>query len=109
MKNYKIAVLAGDGIGPEITQEAVKVLKLIEERNDVSFELMPALFGACAYFATGDAFPQETKEICDSADAILKGPIGLSHEESKNIPIDKQPERGALLPMRRRYNTYANF
>ncbi len=109
MKNYKIAILAGDGIGPEITAEAVKVLKLIEERNDVSFELMPALFGACAYFASGDAFPQETKDICDSADAILKGPIGLSHEESKNIPIDKQPERGALLPMRRRYNTYANF
>ena len=109
MKNYKIAILEGDGIGPEITKEAVKVLKLIEQRNDVSFELFPALFGACAYFKTGDAFPQETKDICDSADAILKGPIGLSHEESKNIPIDKQPERGALLPMRRRYNTYANF
>ena len=109
MKNYKIAILAGDGIGPEITEEAVKVLKLVEKRNDVSFELIPALFGACAYFATGDAFPQETKDICDSADAILKGPIGLSHEESKNIPIDEQPERGALLPMRRRYNTYANF
>jgi len=109
MKNYKIAVLAGDGIGPEITQEALKVLKLVEERNDVTFELLPALFGACAYFETGDAFPQETKDICDNADAILKGPIGLSHEESKNIPIDKQPERGALLPMRRRYNTYANF
>jgi 3-isopropylmalate dehydrogenase len=109
MKNYKIAILEGDGIGPEITREAVKGLKLIEQRNAVSFELLPALFGACAYFKTGDAFPQETKDICDSADAILKGPIGLSHEESKNIPIDKQPERGALLPMRRRYNTYANF
>jgi len=109
MKNYKVAVLAGDGIGPEITQEALKVLKLVEQRNDVTFELLPALFGACAYFEKGDAFPQETKDICDSADAILKGPIGLSHEESKNIPIDKQPERGALLPMRRRYNTYANF
>jgi len=109
MKHYKIAVLAGDGIGPEITQEAIKVLKLIEERNDVKFELMPALFGACAYFATGDAFPQATIDICDQADAILKGPIGLSHEESKKIPVDKQPERGALLPMRRRYNTYANF
>ena len=44
MKNYKIAVMAGDGIGPEIMAEAVKVLKLVEERNDVSFELMPALF-----------------------------------------------------------------
>ena len=109
MKHYKIAVLAGDGIGPEITQEAIKVLKVIEERNPVKFELLPALFGACAYFATGDAFPEETIAICDQADAILKGPIGLSHEESKKIPVDKQPERGALLPMRRRYNTYANF
>jgi len=109
MKNYKIAVMAGDGIGPEIMQEAVKVLKLVEERNDVSFELMPALFGACGYFEKGDAFPQETKDICDQADAIIKGPIGLSHEESKKIPVDKQPERGALLPMRRRYKTYANY
>jgi 3-isopropylmalate dehydrogenase len=109
MKHYKIAVLAGDGIGPEITQEAIKVLKVIEERNFVKFELMPAAFGACAYFEFGDAFPQSTIDICDKADAILKGPIGLSHEESKKIPIDKQPERGALLPMRRSYNTYANF
>ena len=109
MKTYKIAVLAGDGIGPEITREALKVLEVIEERNAVRFDLMPAAFGACAYFETGDAFPQGTIDICDAADAILKGPIGLSHEEAKKIPIDKQPERGALLPMRRRYNTYANF
>lgn len=109
MKNYKIAILAGDGIGPEITAEAVKVLKVIEERNDVSFELLSAAFGACAYFESGSAFPHQTKAICDEADAILKGPIGLSHEDSKRIPIDEQPERGALLPLRRRYNTYANF
>lgn len=109
MKSYSIAVLAGDGIGPEITREAIKVLELIEERNDVKFELLPAAFGACAYFEFGDAFPQATIDICDRADAILKGPIGLNHEDSKRIPIDKQPERGALLPLRRRYNTYANF
>ena len=53
----KILLLPGDGIGPEIMQEAIKVLKLVEQRNDVTFELMPALFGACAYFETGDAFP----------------------------------------------------
>lgn len=109
MKHYKIAVLAGDGIGPEITQEAIKVLKLVEQRNQVKFELLDADFGACAYFKHGDAFPQSTIDICDHADAILKGPIGLSHEESKQIPVEKQPERGALLPLRRRYNTYANF
>lgn len=109
MKHYKIAVLAGDGIGPEITNEAIKVLKVIEKRNHVHFDLMPAAFGACAYFEYGDAFPQSTIDVCDKADAILKGPIGLNHEDSKKIPVEKQPERGALLPMRRRYNTYANY
>ena len=80
MKHYKIAVLAGDGIGPEITAEAVKILKLIEQRNPVRFELMPTAFGACAYFEYGDAFPQATIDICDQADAIIKGPkIGRAH------------------------------
>ena len=109
MKNYKIALLQGDGIGPEIMAEAVKVFRLVEERNDVTFELIEADFGASAYFKCGHPFPEETKAICDEADAIIKGPIGLSHEESKKIPVDMQPERGALLPMRRRYNTFANF
>ena len=109
MKVYKIAVLAGDGIGPEITAEAIKLLQLIDERNNIQFELQDAPFGASAYFETGSSFPEETISICDNADAILKGPIGLSHEASKTIPIDQQPERGALLPMRRRYDTFANF
>lgn len=109
MKSYKIALLDGDGIGPEITVEAVKILKLVAERNKVDFQLTHAPFGASAWFSHGSAFPEETKAICDAADAILKGPIGLSHEESKKIPVDQQPERGALLPLRRRYNTYANF
>jgi len=81
MQSYKIALLAGDGIGPEIMREAVKVLDLVQERNDVEFELLPAAFGASAWFECGDAFPEATKAICDQADAILKGTIGLSHEE----------------------------
>ena len=109
MKNYKIAILAGDGIGEEIMQQAVKALRFVEQRNDVSFELIPALFGAAAWFETGQSFPDESKEICDEVDAILKGPIGLGVEESKQIPVDQQPERGGLLPMRQRYDTYANF
>jgi len=110
MSKYKIALLDGDGIGPEIMVEAVKVLKLVEARNPgVEFELIHTPFGASAYFECGDPFPEKTRQICDEADAILKGPIGLNHEESKKIPVDKQPERGALLPLRRRYNTYANF
>ena len=110
MKTYKIALLAGDGIGPEVMKQAVKVLKAVEARNpEVAFELNEALFGAVAYFETGKSFPAETIAICDEADAILKGTIGLNHEDSKKIPVDEQPERGALLPLRRRYNTYANF
>ena len=109
MSSYKIALLDGDGIGPEIMAEAIKVLDLIADRNDVSFELIHAPFGASAYFSHGHSFPEETKAVCDTADAILKGPIGLNHEDSKKIPIDMQPERGALLPLRRRYNTFANF
>ena len=109
MSTHKIALLDGDGIGPEIMAEAVKILNLVAERNQVNFELESGAFGATAYFSHGDSFPDETKALCDSADAILKGPIGLSHEESKKIPVDMQPERGALLPLRRRYDTFANF
>lgn len=107
--NYKIAILPGDGIGPEIMKEGVKVLKVIEQRNDVSFELVEAPFGAGAWFSHGASFPEDTKVLVDEADAVIKGPIGLGHEESKQIPTDEQPERGALLPMRRRLNTFANF
>lgn len=110
MKNYKIALLAGDAIGPECMKEAVKVLKAVEARNDdVQFELIDALFGANAYFEVGNAFPDDTKKICDEADAVLKGPVGLSYEETKKIPVDMQPERGAILPLRRHLNTYANL
>ena len=105
MSTHKIALLDGDGIGPEIMAEAVKILNLVAERNQVNFELESGAFGATAYFSHGNSFPDETKALCDSADAILKGPIGLSHEESKKIPVDMQPERGALLPLRRRYDT----
>ena len=109
MTVYKIAVLDGDGIGPEIMSEAVKILDLVATRNNIEFDLHRGAFGANAYFDHGHPFPEATKQLCDSADAILKGPIGLSHEESRKIPVDMQPERGALLPLRRRYNTFANF
>ncbi len=106
---FRIALLEGDGIGPEVTREAVKVLLAVGRRAGVEFQLEPALFGGQAYFATGSAFPEETQRICDEAEAILKGPIGLSHEDSEKIPPDERPERGALLPLRRRYNTFANI
>ena len=109
MTAYKIALLDGDGIGPEITAEAVKILNLVASRSNLELDLQHGAFGANAYFDHGHSFPETTKALCDSADAILKGPIGLNHEESKKIPVDMQPERGALLPLRRRYNTFANI
>lgn len=109
MTAYKIALLDGDGIGPEIMAEAVKILNLVASRQNIDFDLQHGAFGANAFFDHGHPFPEATKQLCDTADAILKGPIGLNHEESKKIPVDMQPERGALLPLRRRYNTYANI
>ena len=108
-EKHTIAVLEGDGIGPEIMAVALKVLHAVESGSGHEFELRHASFGGKAWFDCGSAFPDETKQVCDECDAILKGPIGLSFEESKKIPIDEQPERGALLPLRRRYNTFANF
>ena len=109
MQTKKIAILAGDGIGPEIMREAIKVLKLVEQRNDIRFELTEAPFGAAAYFECGHPFPEETKKICDESDAILKGPVGLNYAESEKIPVELRPERGAILPLRKRLNTYANL
>lgn len=104
-----IAMLDGDGIGPEIMAEAVKVLELAAERCGLELELVPGAFGAGAWFSHGRAFPDETRALCDAADAILKGPIGLSHEETLKIPEEERPERSALLPLRSRYDTFANF
>jgi 3-isopropylmalate dehydrogenase len=71
MTTKKIALLDGDGIGPEIMAEAVKILDLVAERNAIEFELVHGAFGASAYFSHGDSFPEETKALCDSADAFL--------------------------------------
>ena len=106
---YKVAVLAGDAIGPEIMAQAVRVFDVIQQHRDVAFELIDAPFGAGAYFEHGKAFPDSTKAVCDEADAILKGPVGLSFEESRKIPVEEQAERGAILPLRARFDTFANF
>ena len=106
---YRIAILPGDAIGPEIMAQAVRVFDVVQRHRDVAFDLIECPFGASAYFSHGKAFPDETKAICDEVDAILKGPVGLSHEESQKIPVEEQAERGAILPLRARYNTFANF
>lgn len=109
MKHYSVAVLTGDGIGPEVVREALKVLRFIGERGTARFDVVEVPFGAGAYFEHGNPFPAQTIEACDKADAILKGPVGLAYEQAIRIPADMQPERAAVLPLRSRYNTFANL
>jgi len=105
----KVAVLSGDGIGPEIMTQALRVIDLLIEQRRIDVEIIHAPFGAGSYFDHGHPFPDQTKKICDESDIILKGPVGLNHQDSKKIPIELQPERAAILALRQRYDTFANF
>ncbi|MCA6075471.1 3-isopropylmalate dehydrogenase [Fulvivirga sedimenti] len=104
--NKKIAVLSGDGIGPEVTHQAVQVLESVADRFGHQFIFEEALIGACAIDQTGDPFPQDTEQVCRNADAILFGAIG--HPKYDNDPSAKvRPEQG-LLAMRKKLGLYAN-
>jgi 3-isopropylmalate dehydrogenase len=108
MKNeYNIALLAGDGIGPEIVAEAVRVLDAAAARFGFTLRYTPALVGGAAIDAVGDPYPAETDAICKAADAILFGAIG--HPRFDGDPTAKvRPEQG-LLRMRRSLGLYANL
>lgn len=106
MKTYKLAVLKGDGIGPEVIDEALKVLKSITEVFDIHFELEESLIGACAIDATGNPLPAETLKKCKTADAVLLGAIG--DPKYDNDPNSKvRPEQG-LLQLRKSLGLFAN-
>jgi 3-isopropylmalate dehydrogenase len=100
---HKIAVLAGDGIGPEVTAEAVKVLKATGA--DLTFE--NALVGGVAYDDKGHPLPKETLDLCKAADAVILGAVG-GPKYDQIQPPELRPEVGALLPLRRELNLYAN-
>ncbi|DAB27551.1 MAG: 3-isopropylmalate dehydrogenase [Sulfurimonas sp. RIFOXYD12_FULL_33_39] len=106
MKRYKIALIKGDGIGPEIIDEAVKVLDSVASCFDFYFEYVEALMGGCAYDITGDPLPQETINISLSSDAVLFGAIGGTKWD--NLPREKRPESG-LLRFRKELGVYANL
>lgn len=104
---YKIAILNGDGIGPEVTAQSIKVLKAIAEQFNHEFIFTEALIGADAIDKTGNPLPQETIDICLSSDAILFGAIG--HPKYDNDPTAKvRPEQG-LLALRQALQLYANI
>lgn len=103
----KIAVLPGDGIGPEIIAEAIKVLKAVENKFKHQFEYVYGLIGADAIDKVGNPYPDETHQLCLSADAILFGAIG--DPKYDNDPSAKiRPEQG-LLKMRAALGLYANI
>ncbi|OQY19770.1 MAG: 3-isopropylmalate dehydrogenase [Desulfobacteraceae bacterium 4572_35.1] len=106
-KSFKVAVLPGDGIGPEVMTEALKVLAAIEDKYSVSFDKTMANVGGAGIDKEGKALPETTIDICKSSDAILFGSVGGPKWET--LPPDEQPERGALLPLRKIFGLFCNL
>lgn len=104
---YKIAVLPGDGIGPEVVDQGLKVLGAVAEKFDFEFETTFGQIGSSSIDATGDPLPDDTIEICKNADAVLLGAVG--HPKFDNDPTAKvRPEQG-LLKLRKSLNLFANI
>ncbi|WP_347158392.1 3-isopropylmalate dehydrogenase [Pontibacter chitinilyticus] len=103
----RIAVLPGDGIGPEVCNEAIKVLTAVSERFGHQFDFDTQLMGACAIDATGTPLPEETLDACLEADAILLGAIG-DPKYDNNPAARVRPEQG-LLRLRKSLGLYANI
>ena len=106
MKTLKFAVLPGDGIGPEVVEVALDVLKVVGERYSFALDYESADIGGIAIDNHGQAFPESTKAVCNRSEAILFGSVGGPKWES--LPPKEQPERAALLPIRKEYSLYAN-
>ena len=105
--NYKIALIRGDGIGPEVVGEAVKVMDAIGEKFGHKFEYVDILMGGCAIDAVGKSYPDGTAEQCRACDAVLLGAVGGPKWGHASEP-DKRPET-ALLSIRKDLGLYANL
>lgn len=105
--NYKIALIPGDGIGPEVVQEAVQVLETIGEKYGHSFTFERVLMGGCAIDAVGKSYPDGTAEKCKACDAVLLGAVGGPKWGHATEP-EKRPET-ALLSIRSDLGLYANL
>ncbi len=106
MKKYKIAIIKGDGIGPEIVDETIKVLDSVSTKHGFSLSYKEYLLGGEAYDVYGDPAPEETLEGVKNTDAVLFGAIG--GEKWDTLPRDKRPETG-LLKLRKALGVYANL
>ncbi len=104
----KIAALAGDGIGPEVMREAIKVLRAVEKKFEIAFQITEGAVGWAGIDASGQALPDETLALCRRSDSILFGSVGLP-DRDPSIPKEQRPERAALLRLRKEFGLFANL
>ncbi len=105
---FQVAALAGDGIGPEVMREAIKVLDAVGARFGLQIRLTEAPVGWAGIDAAGRALPDETLALCRKSDAILFGSVGLP-DRDPTIPKEERPERAALLRLRKEFGLFANL
>lgn len=106
-RTHQITILAGDGIGPEVMAEALKVLDAAQTKFGFSVQRSEQLVGGAAIDDSGHPLPEATLRASEQADAILFGSVGGPKWE--NLPPEIQPERGALLPLRKHFGLFANL
>jgi 3-isopropylmalate dehydrogenase len=102
-----IGVLPGDGIGPEVTREAVRVLEAVSAHRGLGLEFADGLLGGCAIEETGTPLPDETRALCERSAAVLVGAVG--GERWDHLPAEQNPGLGGLLRLRREFDLYANL
>ena len=104
--NYKLAVIPGDGIGPDVVEQTLRVLDKVGEKFGHTCQYHKVLAGGCAIDATGGCLPQETIDVCKASDAVLLGAVGGWKWDT--LPGDQRPER-ALLGLRKALGLFANL
>ena len=104
--SQRIVVLAGDGVGPEVTAEAVRVLEAASAKYSLKLEFEDALIGGAAYDATGSPLPEATIKACKASKGILLGAVG--GPKWADIPVQHRPEQG-LLAIRKALGLFANL
>jgi 3-isopropylmalate dehydrogenase len=107
-KTLNIAALAGDGIGPEVMREAIKVLRAVEKKFSLAVRITEAPVGWAGIDAAGKALPDATLKLCRESDCILFGSVGLP-DRDPSIPKEERPERAALLRLRKEFGLFANL
>ncbi|WP_343190507.1 3-isopropylmalate dehydrogenase (plasmid) [Buchnera aphidicola (Mollitrichosiphum nigrofasciatum)] len=106
-KKMKIAILPGDGIGPEVMNETYKIINVLKEKFKLNIQTSEYDVGGIAIDKYGTPLPKKTLIGCEKSDAILFGSVG--GEKWRNLPLDKQPESGSLLPIRKYFKLFYNI